>query len=48
MTPRHLNTKRKRNISVQQQREEDGYKNVMGEATTENQKKRLIEERGGE
>lgn len=39
MTPRQMNTKRERNISVQQQREEDGYKNVTGEATTENQKK---------
>lgn len=39
MTPRQMNTKRERNISVQQQREEDGYKNVTGEATTENKKK---------
>lgn len=44
LTQRQMNKKRKTNISVYKQREEDGYTNVKSEGATQ-EKKRLIEER---
>lgn len=37
---RQMNTKRKTNISAYEQREEDGYKNVKSEGTTDKKKKK--------